>query len=83
MERARIAICAFEAEYRNALSSTAPTQKLTEEGTDACGDTPSYVILIWREFLALVMGHRGPYQKEGPGSKSKQMAESSIKSPPS
>ena len=36
------------------------------------GETKSYIHSIWGEFLALVMGQRDPFQKEGPRSKTKE-----------
>ena len=36
------------------------------------GERKSYIRLIWGEFLAHVMGNRGPFQKEGPRSRTKE-----------
>ena len=36
------------------------------------GETKSYIHTIWGEFLALVMGQRGPFQMGCPRSKTKE-----------
>ena len=36
------------------------------------GEIKSYIHIVWGEFLALVTGQRGPFQKEGPRCKTKE-----------
>ena len=71
-ETAQNYLNAIELQYRQPVEDCMAVVR-DENGPDyRGGGAKTYIHTIWGKFLALVMGQRGIFQKEGPRSKTRQ-----------